>query len=293
MGVYKNNNGDLELIAGGTLYADSPIGTIQAYGGSTVPAGWLLCDGSELVKTSYPELYAVIGDNFGTASANTKFCLPDLREATTKGVGLTGKSNNHYDSDGLVLGEFIDDRIQNHDHDLAIRVPGSGSGGWNSVEGTTSDYTYTVGEPTHARFGATTEVKAVGVNYIIKAKQIALPADIASSVENMISSLTTVTTGTGTINSTYVTNGNVVWYKVGKIVTVRINYLRTKALTQDQVIVTGLPRAYAVMYGSIDAPGDHDGHRLITINTNGEIVSNGGEHDIFEGYGQIVYISQD
>ena len=34
MGVYKNSNGSLERIAGGTFYADNPIGTILAFGGS-------------------------------------------------------------------------------------------------------------------------------------------------------------------------------------------------------------------------------------------------------------------
>ena len=38
----------------------------------------------------------------------------------------------------------------------------------------------------NARTGDTTEVKSVGVNYIIKAKMVALPADLASGVEEYI-----------------------------------------------------------------------------------------------------------
>ena len=63
-----------------------PVGTISAYGGSAVPSGYLLCNGSEVSKTTYANLYAVIGDNFGTASDNTKFKLPDLRGRATMGV---------------------------------------------------------------------------------------------------------------------------------------------------------------------------------------------------------------
>ena len=41
MGVYNYNSqsDDLSLIAGGTLYADNPIGTILAFGGSSIPTG--------------------------------------------------------------------------------------------------------------------------------------------------------------------------------------------------------------------------------------------------------------
>lgn len=177
--IYDKENDKLNLVAGGTLYADSPIGSIMPYGGATAPSGWFICDGTELVKTSYPELFAVIGTSFGTPSDNTKFCLPDLREATTKGVGLSGKSNNHYDADGLALGEFIDDRLQTHTHTYnASTTPGQNGtgvpillGGSSSTSGNNS-----------GRSGTTTEVKSVGVNYIIKAKQIPIPADFASSM---------------------------------------------------------------------------------------------------------------
>ena len=187
MSVNKvNSDGSTTLIAGATLWADSPIGTILPYGGATAPAGFLLCDGAEKNKADYPELYAVIGDAFGTASVNTKFVLPDLREATTKGAGLTGKSNNHYDSDGVALGEFIDDRLQEHRHQTVLSNAQSGSGQQLADQGS-GQSTYATGNVySSARKGDTTEVKAVGVNYIIKSKQVALPADLESAVEDAV-----------------------------------------------------------------------------------------------------------
>lgn len=184
--ILKNSSGvptgEYERIAGGTLYADNPIGTILPFGGTNIPAGFLLCNGAEVLKTDYAELYAVIGDAFGTASVNTKFVLPDLREATTKGVGLTSKSNNHYDEDGLVLGEFIEDRIKAHAHGIPVD---QNSGSSTSTHAVTANaniailQTQTVGDNT-------TEVKAVGVNFIIKATQVALPADLESAVEDAV-----------------------------------------------------------------------------------------------------------
>lgn len=37
--------GDLTRVAGGTLYADNPIGSIIPFGSSTIPSGYLLCNG--------------------------------------------------------------------------------------------------------------------------------------------------------------------------------------------------------------------------------------------------------
>lgn len=186
MSVNKvNSDGSLLRVAGGTLYADAPIGTISPFGGSTVPNGYLLCDGAEVLKTTYAELYAVIGDAFGTASVNTKFVLPDLRESVPKGAGLTGKTvGAHLDADGLAVGEFLDDRIQDHTHELSMTPNYSyltGEGNYKVVPVSGGTTQTSVVSSTY-RNGVTTEVKSVGVNYIIKAKQVALPSDFIDAL---------------------------------------------------------------------------------------------------------------
>lgn len=176
-------DGSLQRIAGGTLYADAPIGTISPFGGSAIPSGYLLCNGQAVSRASYKELFAVIGVAFGSGDGSTTFNLPDLREATTKGVGLSGKSSNHYDSDGVALGEFIDDRIQNHTHYYSTTDFGCNSGD-GSAAGIRRPPVN--GDVINARTGETTEVKAVGVNYIIKAKQVAMPADFKDAVDDAL-----------------------------------------------------------------------------------------------------------
>ncbi len=180
---YNPTTGELELLAGGgndVLYADAPIGAIIPYGGSTAPDGFLLCQGQAVSRTTYAELFAVIGTSFGSGDGSTTFNVPDLREATTKGVGLSGKSNNHFDSDGVALGEFVEDRLQAHTHSHKIGSSTAGSEEWvmfatNQVLSGMNQTDYGV----IGRFGNTTEVKAVGVNYIIKAIQVAVPVDLA------------------------------------------------------------------------------------------------------------------
>ena len=56
-----------------------PIGTIFAYGGSSAPSGWLLCNGDYVDRTTYSNLYSVIGLTYGSNSSST-FQLPDLRK---------------------------------------------------------------------------------------------------------------------------------------------------------------------------------------------------------------------
>lgn len=63
-----------------------PVGTIVAYGGdiNNIPAGWKLCDGASVLKTDYPQLYAAIGNGWGTSGLS--FNLPDLRGRFLRGV---------------------------------------------------------------------------------------------------------------------------------------------------------------------------------------------------------------
>lgn len=189
---YESQNKILKLIAGGTLWADCPLGTINAFGGTTAPEGWLLCQGQAVSRTTYADLFAVIGTNFGAGDGSTTFNLPDMREATTKGAGLTSKSNNHMDADGLALGEFIDDRIQSHTHTYTNVHNGTNpSYGRADFTGSATEkynfdsFTLTSSAPT-GRIGATTEVKAVGVNFIMKAKQAPIPADLKAFLESAL-----------------------------------------------------------------------------------------------------------
>jgi microcystin-dependent protein len=59
-----------------------PIGAILPYAGAEAPYGYVLCDGSELERTKYSDLFDVVGTTFnGTAPLNgvNTFKVPDLR----------------------------------------------------------------------------------------------------------------------------------------------------------------------------------------------------------------------
>ena len=84
-----------------------PIGGIIPYAGANPPRGFLFCDGSEVDRTKFPELFDIIGTTYnGTTpliGANT-FRIPDLR-------GRFALGRDNMDNAGTVptiLGNFVD-----------------------------------------------------------------------------------------------------------------------------------------------------------------------------------------
>ena len=64
------------------------VGQIITYFGDTAPEGTLLCDGSEISRTTYSELFNVIGTREGEGDGSTTFNLPDLRDRWIKASGV-------------------------------------------------------------------------------------------------------------------------------------------------------------------------------------------------------------
>ena len=97
---YKYNNEwkDLKIKASDTV----AIGTIVPFGGNVAPTNWLICDGSAVSRTTYADLFAVIGTSFGEGDGSTTFNLPDFKDRTPVGVNASG---NHFKTIGSKYGE--------------------------------------------------------------------------------------------------------------------------------------------------------------------------------------------
>lgn len=68
--------------------ADSiPAGVIFDFGGSTLPVGYLPCDGSAVSRTTYSRLFAAVGTTWGTGNGTTTFNVPDTRGRASLGSG--------------------------------------------------------------------------------------------------------------------------------------------------------------------------------------------------------------
>lgn len=71
-----------------------PVGTVVPFAGSatSVPAGWLLCNGAELGRVDYASLFNVIGVSHGGGDGVGTFHLPDYRGRFLRGVdGASGR----------------------------------------------------------------------------------------------------------------------------------------------------------------------------------------------------------
>lgn len=56
-----------------------PPGSIMMWPLGTAPAGWLKGNGANVSRTTYADLFAKIGTNFGSGDGSTTFGLPELR----------------------------------------------------------------------------------------------------------------------------------------------------------------------------------------------------------------------
>ncbi|MGB0430510.1 MAG: phage tail protein [Bacteroidia bacterium] len=82
-------NGSAWQGSGGSSAGSAPAGTVMAYAGSTIPSGWLECNGDDISRTTYSDLFAAIGTAWGYGDQSTTFNIPDMR-----GVFLRGHNNN-------------------------------------------------------------------------------------------------------------------------------------------------------------------------------------------------------
>jgi microcystin-dependent protein len=106
-----------------------PPGVIQAFGGGTVPSGWLLCDGSTVSRSTYSGLFASVGIVHGQGNGTTTFHLPDLRGrflrgADNMGTGAAGRdldaagrtAANTGGATGNAVGSVQAEQFTSHNH---------------------------------------------------------------------------------------------------------------------------------------------------------------------------------
>lgn len=74
-----------EASVGGT-----PVGSMMSYAGATRPAGWLLCYGQAISRTTYAALFAAIGIAYGSGDGSTTFNVPDRRGRASIGADNMG-----------------------------------------------------------------------------------------------------------------------------------------------------------------------------------------------------------
>ena len=64
---------------GSNLTGAMPTGAILPYGSSVAPSGYVLCNGTAYNRTTYADLFGVIGVKYGVGNGSTTFNVPDTR----------------------------------------------------------------------------------------------------------------------------------------------------------------------------------------------------------------------
>ena len=71
-----------------------PTGSYIQFAGSQAPAGFLVCNGGEISRTTYSALFAVIGTTYGSGDGSTTFNLPNLTDRFLQGSSTSGTVRN-------------------------------------------------------------------------------------------------------------------------------------------------------------------------------------------------------
>lgn len=95
MNLSIDADGTLNAVGGGTGESSVvngevlPIGTMIPFGSqNNIPANWRICDGSEVSRTAYADLFNVIGTSYGEGDGETTFNLPNKRGRVSVGLDL-------------------------------------------------------------------------------------------------------------------------------------------------------------------------------------------------------------
>ena len=173
-------------MASSSDYGSLPIGSIIPYSGETAPEGYSICDGKELNRETYKELFSIIGTTFGNGDGTSTFNLPDLKGRIS--VGLDS-SDTDFDSLGKTGGSKY---LQKHSHQqIAFDSWGSGVSathlGTDALAGmTSSNQAYVGGRSTlEAGTGNSGNLQPyIVLNYIIKIYgEAMLTGDVIDSLE--------------------------------------------------------------------------------------------------------------
>lgn len=100
-------NGDVDQVIDITVSEGAQPGDYKMIAGSTIPDGWLLCNGAAVSRTTYAKLFAAIGTRYGSGNGSTTFNLPNFNGMHVLGTTNTGNLGS-YVSAGLpdISGSF-------------------------------------------------------------------------------------------------------------------------------------------------------------------------------------------
>ena len=164
--------GVIETTTGGVRFPDgtlqtsaagggAPVGSVVAWMTSTIPSGYIECDGRTLSRTAYADLFDIIGIRYGTTDGSN-FKIPDFRgqflRGWSNGSGQDPDASSRTSRGDGVGGDNVGTRqtqqVQSHRHNITARdIVGSYGGDQNfwEIGGGGKRTEYTGGNETRPR----------------------------------------------------------------------------------------------------------------------------------------------
>jgi len=114
-----------------------PTATMVPWSSSSVPTGFLECNGQAVSRSTYSALFAIVSTTYGTGDGSSTFNVPNLQDnvavgkSNNKALASTGGANT-VTSTGNVAGSTANAtlstaQLASHNHNMSANFSGSAS----------------------------------------------------------------------------------------------------------------------------------------------------------------------
>lgn len=146
--VLMDNTGTLSTATENTFM---PAGVVLPYAGTSLPSGYLFCDGSAVSRTTYAGLFAAIGTTAGNGDGTTTFNLPDYRGRFMRGVdGAAGRDPDSSSRTAMNVGGNTGNNISSVQNSVFLSH-NHGGGNHNHVYNVGTSIGFTGAQATYER----------------------------------------------------------------------------------------------------------------------------------------------
>ena len=129
--LQSDGSGNLSFAA---LPQAVPTGSVHMMATTTVPSGYLKCNGAAISRTTYADLFAIIGTAHGAGDGSSTFNVPDLR-----GEFVRGWDDSRGVDSGRNFGSAQSDQNAQHNHSATATSTVTDPGHFHDVPYSNSD----------------------------------------------------------------------------------------------------------------------------------------------------------